>query len=268
MQTDKLPKSKTRGLDELEKEVGDVSAEIALRIKRSDKPVRVLEIGCGYGGVLADLVEKFGDKIELHAINMDEAHGNLSTVKAVAAKNGFSSPLLHKINFNYFDVCQPWPLPDNHFDVIYSQSVFLHLPDRVLTFHEINRTLKADGIARIEACLVRPKLAPEFQTTFIVKDGDKEITFEEYSRSFANIRFHTNRSPLLQQVVKSGKQLLRSLRNSGKKPVPRQPYMEMTKGVPFNLGLSLEEAMDFRDKFQIKKSIYRVNGQAEYPKKS
>jgi len=268
MQTENLPKSRIRGLDELEKEVGDVSAEIESRIGKGIGIVRVLEIGCGYGTVMADLVAKFGDKIELHGINMFEKDGNPSTVKEMARLSGFTSPLLDKIQFHYFDVCHSWPMPDNHFDVIYSQSVFLHLPDRVTTFHEINRTLKTDGIARIEACLVRPKLAPEYRTTFVIKDGDRILTFEEYSRSFANIRFKESKSPALRRILRSAKHCLRLLRNSKKKPVARQPYMEMTKGEPFNLGLALEEKLDVFDKFQIKKSVYRVNGQAEYPKNS
>jgi len=45
------------------------------------------------------------------------------------------------------------PFSDNNFDLIYSQSVFRYLPnvDTVLSYlKEISRTLKADGIAKIQ----------------------------------------------------------------------------------------------------------------------
>ena len=88
----------------------------------------VLDLGCGYGEFINQVKarEKFG--IDL---NPDSA-GRLSP----------------EVRFFRQDCSQPWPLPENTLDVVFTSNFFEHLPGKTslgLTLDQVRRCLKPSG---------------------------------------------------------------------------------------------------------------------------
>ena len=107
---------------------------------KDPKTSTVLEIGTGVARMTEFMACDFGQikGIDISSEMVKIAQNRLKGVVnvAVSVNNGKSIPF-----------------SDNNFDLIYSQSVFRYLPnvDTVLSYlKEISRTLKADGIAKIQ----------------------------------------------------------------------------------------------------------------------
>ncbi|MCX7012234.1 MAG: hypothetical protein NTW86_06665 [Candidatus Sumerlaeota bacterium] len=56
-------KSRTRGLEELELRLGDVTAEIRRRARRV-RPLRVFEIGFGHGVAMMEILRRLGEQFD------------------------------------------------------------------------------------------------------------------------------------------------------------------------------------------------------------
>src|SRR5688500_9709479 len=115
-------KNRSRGLRKLTNRMTDITSEIQERIERNEK-VKILEVGCGYGKVLLQLRQGFGDQVELYGINRSREYSDLEGHERMASEmdqsgevqtNGGCLPQIY-----YFDVCKPWPLPSDSFDVIF-----------------------------------------------------------------------------------------------------------------------------------------------------
>ncbi len=88
----------------------------------------VLDLGCGYGEFINQIAarEKYGMDL-----NPDSA-GRLGP----------------GIRFLKQDCSQPWPLPDNTLDAVFTSNFFEHLPDKIalgLTLEQVHRCLKPGG---------------------------------------------------------------------------------------------------------------------------
>jgi SAM-dependent methyltransferase len=237
-----------------------------MRLVAAQRPLRILEIGCGHGGALLDLADRYSDQVELHGINRDESDGTHVQMEQLAAARGINCALLlDGIRIHYFDVCEPWPFPSDHFDVIYSQSAFIWFCDKVFALHEVHRVLHEDGVARIELRVVRHRHPAEYAKTLTIYDGDHEVAFAEYIRPFGNLRLETTGDSVGRKVVRVARQGLRLVTGRRRKPHRRQPFLVMTKGHPFNLGLSLAKSIIPPKPWGGAQSIYRVNGEQQLP---
>ncbi|SPE58975.1 Methyltransferase type 11 [Verrucomicrobia bacterium] len=88
----------------------------------------VLDLGCGYGEFINQIAarEKYGMDL-----NPDS-----------------SAHLAPGVHFFRQDCSQPWPLPENTLDVVFTSNFFEHLPDKAalgLTLDQIRRCLKPGG---------------------------------------------------------------------------------------------------------------------------
>lgn len=179
---------KSRGLDDLSLRIGDITREIDRRI-RAGSPVRILEVGCGYGVALLQLRHRYGSQVDLHGINRSPTHGDTRTMKAIAAKrglhtdsesNGLALPRIH-----YFDVCAPWPLPSDSFDLVFSQHAFLWFDDKIKPLEEINRVITDNGIALLDLRVTRSKST--HKSSIVIQDGARATSFRAYLQQFGNI---------------------------------------------------------------------------------
>src|SRR5262245_34927457 len=99
---------------------------------------RVLDIGCGSGGIALHLIEALGAG---HITGFDVEGPVIAAARKRAEQRGLSA----RAEFVHGS---PGPLPCSSasFDVIFSKDALLHVPDKDALFREIFRVLKAGGV--------------------------------------------------------------------------------------------------------------------------
>ncbi|PSJ59365.1 methyltransferase domain-containing protein [Pseudaminobacter soli (ex Li et al. 2025)] len=99
---------------------------------------RILDVGCGAGGIALHLVEKHG---AAHVTGFDIEAPVLAVARKRAEQRGLSAR-------TEFVQAPPGPLPfaDASFDVVFSKDALLHVPDKQALFSEIFRVLKPGGV--------------------------------------------------------------------------------------------------------------------------
>ena len=113
-------------------EVDRVIAGIDLRNRK------VLDIGCGSGGIALHLVEAHAAG---HVTGFDVEAPVIEAAKNRAARRGLAGRAT-------FVQAPPGPLPfrDGEFDVVFSKDALLHVPDKDALFAEVFRVLKPGGV--------------------------------------------------------------------------------------------------------------------------
>jgi SAM-dependent methyltransferase len=125
-----------------------------LRTRNFARPIRVLDVGCGNGELIAYLsaalpVLQPGCMIEIHGLDVGD-----SGVQA----SGFFARTRERLNARMPDVdweqrlslvtsCERWPYPDGYFDFIVSNQVLEHVADHNVLFGEVRRTLCDGGFS-------------------------------------------------------------------------------------------------------------------------
>ena len=187
-----LSRFKSRGLPELMRRFPNIRKQIDERLKLH-KPLRVLEVGCGYGMALLDLGLAYPGQLDLHGINKAPHDGGLDSIQEIARQllrhSEEQIAAMQHPEFHYFDVCAPWPLEDNSYDLIFSQHAFLHFTDKVLALEEIHRVLRPDGIALLDLHIRQG--GKVLRNSIIVIDGDREVPFWEYAQHHTNLSTHS-----------------------------------------------------------------------------
>ena len=107
--------------------------------------MKVADVGCGIGGPLVTIGKASGASITGLNFNAHQISRGEQLVRK-AGLDGTCDFLLA----NFMDV----PLPDGHFDAIYSFEAICHAPNTALLFKELYRLLKPGGyIGAIDWCL-------------------------------------------------------------------------------------------------------------------
>jgi SAM-dependent methyltransferase len=107
------------------------------RLLRLDARSRVLEVGCGSGGITRRLARETGAS----AVGVDNnAHG-IAAAAAAAASEGVSS----RVSFQVIDAGTRLPFAEASFDAIFCNDAINHLPGRAELFVDWHRVLKPDG---------------------------------------------------------------------------------------------------------------------------
>jgi phosphoethanolamine N-methyltransferase len=112
-------------------EVAEILRGIDLRGKR------VLDIGCGIGGIDILLVQQHG---AAHITAIDVEQPLLERAQAVAEQAGVAAAI------DFVHVA-PGPLPfdDERFDLVFSKDSMIHIPDKQAIYSEIHRVLRTGG---------------------------------------------------------------------------------------------------------------------------
>ena len=107
------------------------------RLLRLDAGRRVLEVGCGSGGVTRRMAMETGSS----AVGVDiNAHG-IEAATVAAQREGLSS----RVSFQVIDAATRLPFADASFDAIFCNDAINHLPGRAELFVDWHRVLKPNG---------------------------------------------------------------------------------------------------------------------------
>jgi phosphoethanolamine N-methyltransferase len=136
---------------------------------------RVLDIGCGLGGLDEVLAGEFGARVT----GIDVARLIVEQGRARIA----ASPHRERIEIR---LVEPGPLPfaDASFDVVFGKDAWLHIPDKPAFFAEIRRVLKPGGIVTCGDWMKSPGAYSADMDYFFEMEGLTYhlVTLAEYGR--------------------------------------------------------------------------------------
>lgn len=112
---------------------------------------RVLDIGCGLGGIDLLLVTEHGAG---HVVGIDVNPDVILLARALAERKG----LCHAVSFEAY-VPGPLPFADSSFDIVFSKDAMVHVPDKTVFYAEIMRVLKPGGSLMASDWLWKPDAA-------------------------------------------------------------------------------------------------------------
>ena len=142
--------------------------------------MRILEVGCGFGGNLASLCDRFSN-LELVGLNIDDRQ--LARARElVQPRNN------NKVEFVCADACEI-PFADSSFDAVIAVECIFHFPSRDRFFKEAQRVLKYAGSLALSDLvpqawtlpfikLTEPLFQPSVSEVFGTVKGD--CTLENY----------------------------------------------------------------------------------------
>ena len=107
--------------------------------------MRVADVGCGIGGPLVTIGKSTGASI----VGLNFNRYQIERGEKLVRKAGLEGTCSFQYA-NFMDV----PLPDGHFDALYSFEAICHAPDTQALFRELHRLIKPGGeMAAIDWCL-------------------------------------------------------------------------------------------------------------------
>jgi SAM-dependent methyltransferase len=114
----------------------ETMTELICKAGRVSSGLRILDVGCGFGGTIAHLNERLTG-CELVGLNIDERQLALAR-KSVTARPGNS------VRFVQGDACA-LPFAEGAFDVVLAVECIFHFPSRRTFFSEAKRVLRPGG---------------------------------------------------------------------------------------------------------------------------
>lgn len=138
-----------RGLSSLVDRVGGVEAEIEALTKSHGK-INVLDVGCGFGTALLEIANKYQPNVALFGINRRAADGTQEMLVHNAKMTGIPVELCESVKIKFADASRKLPFKNEKFDLVFSQTSWLFIHDKIHALREVSRILKPEGIGKIQ----------------------------------------------------------------------------------------------------------------------
>ena len=125
---------------------------------------KILDVGCGAGGITVSLVKDYGAK-EVIGVDVEEDVVN-SAIKRVVKnrlKDKIEILLIGKSNL---------PFEDNCFDMVFSKDSFVHIPDKEKIFSQVFKVLKPGGFFVFSDWLISHDQKPSKEMEYYLKLED------------------------------------------------------------------------------------------------
>ncbi len=187
--------------------------EINRRLQQGKK-VKLLEIGCGKGILLLQLLKKFPKHLELHGLNLDKHYGvrNRTDFKNNALDNGLVLPEECILPYIHFGNATHMQFDDSTFDIVISQVTFIHIANKAKAIEETHRVLRKEGIALLSLGPysirrernhamslfyknLNKKLDRDYNPRFLIKSGTQFVSLSSFMSEINrrhSIRLWTN----------------------------------------------------------------------------
>ena len=138
-----------RGLASLVDRVGGVEPEIEA-LTREHGEINVLDVGCGFGTALLEIANKYQPNVALFGINRRAADGTRDMLAYNARMTGIPVELCAGVRIKFADASDRLPFKDEKFDLVFSQTSWLFIHDKIHALREVGRILKPHGIGKIQ----------------------------------------------------------------------------------------------------------------------
>ena len=125
---------------------------------------KILDIGCGAGGVTVSLVKDYGAE-HVVGVDVEEDVVNVAIDRVVKneLKNNIEILLIDKSNL---------PFEDNYFDIVFSKDSFVHIPDKEKIFTQVFKVLKPGGFFVFSDWLISHDQKPSKEMEYYLKLED------------------------------------------------------------------------------------------------
>ena len=176
---------KNRGLETANKKLANIEKHISMLLKTRRK-VKVFESGCGHGLVMAQLKDRFGNRIDISGMNLKPLHGTKRQMITLARQNGVRCNL-DSIKILYGDAAEKIPLKTSSIDLLYSQVSSYLYKDKLNFYKEAGRVLKKGAVARITPHW-NHKISIDLQDLMLIYKGGEKVSFEYLIRNMRAIK--------------------------------------------------------------------------------
>lgn len=137
--------------------ISSLTAELwdKVLVQEVERPLRLLDIGCGYGQLILDFLDTWGrlglrlPEVEVYGFEVyDHRAGIPGYREAMQGRLSSLRPDLDwKDRIRFSVASDPWPFPDHFFDAAISNQVLEHVEDLSFFFSEQSRVVKSGGVA-------------------------------------------------------------------------------------------------------------------------